>query len=138
MAASSAATEPEAIPAPVARFDPNEKARGKKPAGGDSLETKRAPPAKESQRGSPADLRNRSNQHRKEQVAPRAVLARDVPGATYGQSPDLFETLKAAELLAKRLSASVKLSREAPAAKEQIRELWPRDRAQWSEERLEE
>ena len=40
-------------------------------------------------------------------------VARDVTGATYGQSSDLFETIEAAERLAKRLGATVSLSREA-------------------------
>jgi hypothetical protein len=40
-------------------------------------------------------------------------VARDVTGSGYGQSPDLFETIEAAERLAKRIGASVSLSREA-------------------------
>ncbi|KRE04261.1 hypothetical protein ASE61_25740 [Bosea sp. Root670] len=39
--------------------------------------------------------------------------ARDVTGANYGQSPDLFETMEAAERLARRNGAKVVLSREA-------------------------
>lgn len=40
-------------------------------------------------------------------------VARDVTGSTYGQSPNLFETIEAAQRLAKRIGASVSLSREA-------------------------
>ncbi|CAH1672600.1 hypothetical protein BOSEA31B_13872 [Hyphomicrobiales bacterium] len=40
-------------------------------------------------------------------------VARDATGAMYGQSPDLFETIEAAEHLAKRLGATVALGREA-------------------------
>ena len=40
-------------------------------------------------------------------------VARDVTGSTYGESPDLFETIEAAERLAKRLGAQVVLDREA-------------------------
>lgn len=39
--------------------------------------------------------------------------ARDVTGANYGQSPDLFEAMEAAERLARRTGAKVVLSREA-------------------------
>lgn len=39
--------------------------------------------------------------------------ARDVTGATYGQSPDLFEAIEAAERLARRNGSKVVLSREA-------------------------
>ncbi len=40
-------------------------------------------------------------------------VARDVTGSGYGPSPDLFETIKAAERMARRLGATVNLSREA-------------------------
>lgn len=40
-------------------------------------------------------------------------VARDVTGSNYGQSSNLFETIEAAERLAKRLGATVRLSREA-------------------------
>lgn len=40
-------------------------------------------------------------------------VAKDVTGSTYGQSLNLFETIEAAERLAKRIGASVSLSREA-------------------------
>lgn len=40
-------------------------------------------------------------------------VARDVTGSNYGESPDLFETIEAAERLAKRLGAQVVLDREA-------------------------
>ena len=39
--------------------------------------------------------------------------ARDVTGASYGQSPDLFEAIEATERLARRNGAKVVLSREA-------------------------
>lgn len=39
--------------------------------------------------------------------------ARDVTGANYGQSPDLFEAIEAAERLARRNGAQVVLSGEA-------------------------
>ena len=39
--------------------------------------------------------------------------ARDVTGANYGQSPDLFEAIEAAERLSRRSGAKVVLSREA-------------------------
>lgn len=39
--------------------------------------------------------------------------ARDVTGANYGQSPDLFEAIEATERLARRNGAKVVLSREA-------------------------
>lgn len=39
--------------------------------------------------------------------------ARDSTGANYGQSPDLFEAIEAAERLARRNGAKVVLSREA-------------------------
>lgn len=45
--------------------------------------------------------------------AGREWVARDVTGSAYGQSPNLFETIEAAERLAKRIGASVSLSREA-------------------------
>lgn len=41
-----------------------------------------------------------------------AAEARDVTGANYGQSPDLFEAIEAAERLARRNGAKVVLSRE--------------------------
>ncbi len=40
-------------------------------------------------------------------------VARDVTGSGYGQSPDLFETIEAAERMARKLGATVSLSREA-------------------------
>ncbi len=40
-------------------------------------------------------------------------VARDVTGSNYGQSPNLFETIEAAERLATRIGAKVSLSREA-------------------------
>lgn len=40
-------------------------------------------------------------------------VARDVTGSTYGQSLNLFDTIEAAERMAKRIGASVALSREA-------------------------
>lgn len=39
--------------------------------------------------------------------------ARDVTGANYGHSPDLFEVIEAAERLARLTGAKVVLSREA-------------------------
>lgn len=39
--------------------------------------------------------------------------ARDVTGANYGQSPDLFKAVEAAERLARKIGATVVLSREA-------------------------
>ena len=39
--------------------------------------------------------------------------ARDVTGAYYGQSPDLFEAIEAAERSARRIGAKVVLSLEA-------------------------
>lgn len=39
--------------------------------------------------------------------------ARDATGTNYGQSPDLFEAIEAAERLARRNGAKVVLSREA-------------------------
>lgn len=38
---------------------------------------------------------------------------KDVTGSAYGRSPDVFETIEAAERLANRLGDSVSLSREA-------------------------
>lgn len=40
-------------------------------------------------------------------------VAKDVTGSTYGQSANLFETIEAAERLAKRIGATVSLGREA-------------------------
>lgn len=40
-------------------------------------------------------------------------VARDVTGSNYGRSSDLFETIEAAERLAKRIGATVNLSRDA-------------------------
>ncbi|WP_377840207.1 hypothetical protein [Bosea sp. UC22_33] len=40
-------------------------------------------------------------------------VARDVTGAGYGQSTDLFDTIEAAERMARKLGATVNLSREA-------------------------
>lgn len=40
-------------------------------------------------------------------------IARDVTGSSYGQSDDLFQTIEAAERLAKRIGATVSLSCEA-------------------------
>jgi hypothetical protein len=40
-------------------------------------------------------------------------VAKDVTDSCYGRSSDLFETIEAAERLAKRMGASVSLSREA-------------------------
>jgi hypothetical protein len=39
--------------------------------------------------------------------------ARDVTGSNYGQSPDLFKAIEAAERLARKIGATVVLSREA-------------------------
>lgn len=39
--------------------------------------------------------------------------ARDVTGATYGQSPDIFEAIEAAERLAARMNAKVMMDRDA-------------------------
>lgn len=39
--------------------------------------------------------------------------ARDVTGAAYGQSPNIFEAIEAAERLASRIDAKVMLDREA-------------------------
>ena len=40
-------------------------------------------------------------------------VARDVTGSGYGQSHDLFATIEAAERMARKLGATVSLSREA-------------------------
>lgn len=39
--------------------------------------------------------------------------ARDATGAKYGRSPDLFKAIEAAERLARKIGATVVLSREA-------------------------
>lgn len=45
--------------------------------------------------------------------ADKEWVARDVTGSSYGRSPNLFETIEAAERLAKRIGVTVSLSREA-------------------------